>query len=148
MTIAVVLSLLMPQATKGAAEKVAWPTVLLICGIVTYVALLQEMGTIDWLGEQVAGIGTPLLAALVICFIGGAVSAFASTTGILGALIPLAVPFLAQGADRRGRRDHRAVDLLVGGRLEPVLDLAARWWWRTRPRTAATSSTSGCCSGA
>ena len=70
---------------------------LLICGIVTYVALLQEMGTIDWLGEEVADIGTPLLAALVICFIGGAVSAFASTTGILGALIPLAVPFLAQG---------------------------------------------------
>jgi di/tricarboxylate transporter len=95
--IAVILSLLMPHATKGAADKVAWPTVLLICGIVTYVALLQEMGTIDWLGEEVAGIGTPLLAALVICFIGGAVSAFASTTGILGALIPLAVPFLAQG---------------------------------------------------
>jgi Na+/H+ antiporter NhaD/arsenite permease-like protein len=39
-TIAVVLSLLMPHATKGAAERVAWPTVLLICGIVTYVALL------------------------------------------------------------------------------------------------------------
>ena len=96
-TIAVVLSLLMPDASKGAAQKVAWPTVLLICGIVTYVALLQEMGTIDWLGEEVATIGTPLLAALVICFIGGAVSAFASTTGILGALIPLAVPFLAQG---------------------------------------------------
>ena len=96
-TIAVVLSLLMPDATKDAAAKVAWPTVLLICGIVMYVALLQEMGTIDWLGEQVADIGTPLLAALVICFIGGAVSAFASTTGILGALIPLAVPFLQQG---------------------------------------------------
>jgi Na+/H+ antiporter NhaD/arsenite permease-like protein len=96
-TIAVILSLLMPHASKDAASKVAWPTVLLICGIVTYVALLQEMGTIDWLGEEVAGIGTPLLAALVICFIGGAVSAFASTTGILGALIPLAVPFLSQG---------------------------------------------------
>jgi di/tricarboxylate transporter len=96
-TIAVVLSLAMPHATKGAAEKVAWPTVLLICGIVTYVALLEEMGTIKWLGDEVAGVGTPLLAALLICFIGGAVSAFASTTGILGALIPLAVPFLSQG---------------------------------------------------
>ena len=96
-TIAVILSLLMPGATKDAAAKVAWPTVLLICGIVMYVALLQEMGTIDWLGEKVAEVGTPLLAALLICFIGAAVSAFASTTGILGALIPLAVPFLAQG---------------------------------------------------
>ncbi len=96
-TVAVVLSLLMPNATKDAANKVAWPTVLLICGIVMYVALLEEMGTIDWLGEKVAEVGTPLLAALLICFIGAAVSAFASTTGILGALIPLAVPFLAQG---------------------------------------------------
>ena len=55
------------------------------------------MGTIDWLGEQVASIGAPLLAALVICFIGAVVSAFASTTGILGALIPLSVPFLLAG---------------------------------------------------
>ena len=39
-----------------------------------------------------------LLAALLICYVGGVVSAFASTTGILGALIPLAVPFLETGA--------------------------------------------------
>ena len=97
-TVAVVLSLLMPDATKGATAKVAWPTVLLICGIVMYVNLIDDqLGTIDWLGDKVAGVGTPLLAALLICFIGGAVSAFASTTGILGALIPLAVPFLAMG---------------------------------------------------
>ncbi len=123
MTIAVILSLLMPHATKGAAEKVAWPTVLLICGIVTYVALLQEMGTIDWLGKEVAGIGTPLLAALVICFIGGAVSAFASTTGILGALIPLAVPFLAQGEIGAVGVIIALCDRVLGRRLEPVLDL-------------------------
>jgi di/tricarboxylate transporter len=93
----VLLSLLAPNTYKGAVAQVAWPTVLLICGIVTYVNLLQEIGTVDFLGEQVAGIGIPLLAALVICYIGAAVSAFASTTGILGALIPLAVPFLLAG---------------------------------------------------
>jgi Na+/H+ antiporter NhaD/arsenite permease-like protein len=98
LSIALVLSLISPQSTKGAVNKVAWPTVLLICGIVTYVSLLENMGTIDWLGDQVTQIGAALLAALVICYIGGAVSAFASTTGILGALIPLAVPFLETGA--------------------------------------------------
>jgi len=96
-TAAVLLSLLAPHTYKGAVAQVAWPTVLLICGIVTYVNLLQEIGTITFLGDQVAKIGVPLLAALVICYIGGAVSAFASTTGILGALIPLAVPFLLAG---------------------------------------------------
>jgi len=96
-TAGVVLSMFAPNAYKGAVAQVAWPTVLLICGIVTYVNLMQENGTIDFLGEQVALIGVPLLAALIICYIGAAVSAFASTTGILGALIPLAVPFLLAG---------------------------------------------------
>ncbi|PWU57593.1 hypothetical protein DLE60_24245, partial [Micromonospora globispora] len=93
-TVAALLTLLSPESAKNAVNHVAWPTVLLVCGIVMYVGVMQEIGTIKWLGEEVAGIGAPLLAALVICFIGGAVSAFASTTGILGALIPLAVPFL------------------------------------------------------
>jgi Na+/H+ antiporter NhaD/arsenite permease-like protein len=97
LSIALVLSLVNPQGTKDAVTKVAWPTVLLICGIVMYVTLLENMGTIDWLGEQVTKIGSAMLAALLICYIGGAVSAFASTTGILGALIPLAVPFLETG---------------------------------------------------
>ena len=98
LSIAAVLSLIMPAASKDAVNKIAWPTVLLICGVVTYVSLLETLGSIDWLGEQVAGIGSALFAALLICYVGGAVSAFASTTGILGALIPLAVPFLETGA--------------------------------------------------
>jgi di/tricarboxylate transporter len=96
-TAAVLLSLVSGEANKAAVAQIAWPTVLLITGIVTYVGLMQRIGTIDWLGLQVAGIGVPLLAALVICLIGAAVSAFASTTGILAALIPLAVPFLLSG---------------------------------------------------
>ena len=97
-SIAAVLMLISPRARKGAVEKVAWSTVLLICGIVMYVGLLEEIGTIDWLGEQVATLDRALLAALLICYVGAVVSAFASTTGILGALIPLAVPFLETGA--------------------------------------------------
>lgn len=95
--VAVVLTLVFPASAKGAVDKVAWGTVLLVGGIVTYVNLLQKQGTVEWLGNQVAGVGAPLLAALLICLIGAVVSAFASTTGILGALIPLAVPFLMTG---------------------------------------------------
>lgn len=97
-TVAVALTLAFPQTSKDAVNQVSWGAVLLIGGIVTYVAMLERSGTIDWLGHSVAGIGVPLLAALLICLIGAVVSAFASTTGILGALIPLAVPFLASGS--------------------------------------------------
>ncbi|OUZ08926.1 hypothetical protein BHE97_12430 [Aeromicrobium sp. PE09-221] len=94
LTIAVVLTLVYPKSAKGAVEKISWGTVLLIGGIVTYVTLLQNQGVVDWLGDRVADVGSPLVAALLICLIGAVVSAFASTTGIIGALIPLAVPFL------------------------------------------------------
>jgi di/tricarboxylate transporter len=94
LTIAVALTLAFPASAKGAVEKISWGTVLLIGGIVTYVTLLQNQGVVDWLGDGVAGVGAPLVAAVLICLIGAVVSAFASTTGIIGALIPLAVPFL------------------------------------------------------
>ncbi|WP_410598530.1 SLC13 family permease [Amycolatopsis sp. lyj-90] len=97
LTVATVLSLVSPGSAKAAVSEVAWPTVLLICGIVTFVSLMERVGTIDWLGNLVTRIGSPLLAAILICAIGAVVSAFASTTGILGALIPLAVPFLLAG---------------------------------------------------
>ncbi|MFD1860818.1 hypothetical protein EHW97_12125 [Aeromicrobium camelliae] len=94
LTIAVALTLAFPASAKGAVEKISWGTVLLIGGIVTYVSLLENQGVVQWLGDGVAGVGAPLVAALLICLIGSVVSAFASTTGIIGALIPLAVPFL------------------------------------------------------
>jgi di/tricarboxylate transporter len=100
-TVGVLLSLVAPRGAKGAVGQIAWPTVLLICGIVTYVGLMQDQQVPEWLGENVASLGVPLIAALLICYIGGVVSAFASTTGILGALIPLAVPFL-QGPEAVG----------------------------------------------
>ncbi|NEB02431.1 SLC13 family permease [Streptomyces sp. SID13726] len=96
-TLAVILSAAWPEDSRTAVGQIAWSTVLLICGVLTYVGVLDEMGTIKWAGEGVGGIGVPLLAAVLLCYIGAIVSAFASSVGIMGALIPLAVPFLAQG---------------------------------------------------
>ncbi|MEU1003259.1 SLC13 family permease [Streptomyces tibetensis] len=96
-TLAVLLSTAWPDDSRKATGEIAWPTVLLICGVLTYVGVLDEMGTITWAGEGVGGIGVPLLAAVLLCYIGALVSAFASSVGIMGALIPLAVPFLERG---------------------------------------------------
>ena len=96
-TIAIVLALVSPAAQKGAINKISWSTVLLICGMLTFVGVLEEAGTIKFVSDGVAHLGMPLLAALLICYIGAVVSAFASSTAILAALIPLAVPFLSTG---------------------------------------------------
>jgi len=81
-TVAVVLALLSPQSQKG---------------VVTYIGVLEHAGAVDFIGHGVSSIGIPLLGALLVCYVGGIVSAFASSAAVLGATIPLAVPFLMQG---------------------------------------------------
>ncbi len=96
-TVAVALALLSPKSQKGAVDGISWSTVLLICGVVTYVGVLEKAGAVDFIGNGVSDIGVPLLGALLVCYVGGIVSAFASSAAVLGATIPLAVPFLMQG---------------------------------------------------
>jgi di/tricarboxylate transporter len=96
-SVAVVLALFSAQQQKGAVSQISWSTVLLIAGVLTFVFVLQEAGTIDYVGEAVTGLGVPLLVALLLCYIGGVVSAFASSTAIISVAILLAVPFLLDG---------------------------------------------------
>ncbi|TDW20955.1 UIT1 family transporter [Rhizobium azibense] len=97
MTVAVALALLSPKTQKAAIDKVSWSTVLLIAGIITYVGVMEKAGTVDYVAQGISSLGMPLLVALLLCFTGAIVSAFASSTALLGAIIPLAVPFLLQG---------------------------------------------------
>jgi di/tricarboxylate transporter len=96
-TAAAVLQLLFPKSSGEADRKIAWGVVLLVCGIVTYVAALQRYGTVQAVGDAIAGLNAPLLSALLICAVGAVTSAFASSAGILSALIPLAMPFMLLG---------------------------------------------------
>ncbi|MET0919115.1 MAG: SLC13 family permease, partial [Burkholderiales bacterium] len=96
-SIGLILSLIAPNLQKRALGQVSWPEIMLIVGVSTYVGVLQKMGTIDFVGHSVAGLASPLIAALLLCLIGAVISAFASSTAVLGSLIPLAVPFLQSG---------------------------------------------------
>ena len=93
-TIGLLLTLMAPNLQKRALGQVSWPEIMLIVGVSTYVGVMDKMGTIDFVGHSVAGLTSPLMAALLLCFVGAVVSAFASSTAVLGSLIPLAVPFL------------------------------------------------------
>ena len=112
-TIGLVLSLIAPNLQKRAIGQVTWPEIILITGVSTYVFVLEKMGTIDFVGHSVAGLGSPLLAALLLCLIGAVVSAFASSTAVLGSLIPLAcrscraIPASAPSASSRRWRFPR-----------------------------------------
>jgi len=97
-TIGLLISILSPQVQKRAIGQVSWPEIMLIVGVSTYVGVMQKMGTITWVGDSAASLASPLTVALLLLFVGAIVSAFASSTAVLGSLIPLAVPFLASGS--------------------------------------------------
>jgi di/tricarboxylate transporter len=94
LTVGFLLALVSPQGQKSAINQISWPVVMLISGVLTYVAVLEEIGTIDYVSNNVADLGSAMLASLLLCYVGAVVSAFASSTALLGAIIPLAVPFL------------------------------------------------------
>lgn len=92
--IGLALSLVSPTLQRKAISQVTWPEIVLITGVSTYVGVMEKMGTVAYVADGVAGLASPLIAALLLCLIGAVVSAFASSTAVLGSLIPLAVPFL------------------------------------------------------
>ncbi|MFJ8966473.1 SLC13 family permease [Lentzea sp. NPDC102401] len=94
----VVLALLDRANLGKAVDGISWPTILLVAGMVTYVGVLEHSGTIDWVAHGAVGLGAPLLVALVLCVIVGVTSAFASSTAILTATIPMAIPLLLTGS--------------------------------------------------
>jgi Na+/H+ antiporter NhaD/arsenite permease-like protein len=92
-----VLMLVDPSGGRAAIARIDWSTVLLVAGIITFVGVLENMGAVQLLGDAAAWLSLPMLTAFAICLIGALVSAFASTTGILAALVPLALPLVVGG---------------------------------------------------
>jgi Na+/H+ antiporter NhaD/arsenite permease-like protein len=69
-TIAVMLTILFPKDQARAVDQIHWSTVLLICGVVTYIAVLQKGGAVTYVGDSVSSIGAPLVGALLLCYVG------------------------------------------------------------------------------
>jgi di/tricarboxylate transporter len=96
-TAAVLLAMLAPNQHKDAVKQIAWPTVLLVAGISTYATILTTAGSPEFVGNWAAGLGAVAIGALVLCYVGGVVSAFASSTALLPVIIPIGVPLVADG---------------------------------------------------
>ncbi|GAA1476423.1 SLC13 family permease [Nocardioides aestuarii] len=96
-TAAVLLSILSPNAYKDTVKQIAWPTVLLVAGVSTYAAILTTAESPEYVGTWAAGLGAAAVGALILCYVGGVVSAFASSTALLPVIIPIAVPLMSEG---------------------------------------------------
>ncbi|KQT93681.1 hypothetical protein ASG49_01430 [Marmoricola sp. Leaf446] len=96
-TAAVLLNMLAPHQHKDAVKQIAWPTVLLVAGVSTYATVLTTAEAPEFVGTWAAGLGAAAIGALILCYVGGVVSAFASSTALLPVIIPIAVPLIADG---------------------------------------------------
>lgn len=96
--IALLLVVVQPRQQASALSGTAWSAILLVTGIVTYVSVLESLGTIAYVQDLIAGVGSSSIAALATSYVVGIVSAFASTTGTLGAIPPLVAPLLQDPA--------------------------------------------------
>jgi di/tricarboxylate transporter len=101
-TAAVILSMLAPQQNKDTVKQIAWPTVLLVAGVSTYATILTTAGSPEFVGNWAAGLGTAVVGALILCYVGGVVSAFASSTALLPVIIPISIPLIADGGVNAG----------------------------------------------
>jgi TRAP-type C4-dicarboxylate transport system permease large subunit len=71
--------------------------VLLVAGVSTFASILSAAGAPEYVGTWAAGLGAATLGALILCYVGGVVSAFASSTALLPIIIPIAVPLITGG---------------------------------------------------
>ena len=101
-TAAVLLCIIAPERSADAVKNIAWPTVLLVAGVSCYAFILTEAGSPEFVGNWAAGLGVAALGALVLCYVGGVVSAFASSTALLPVIIPIAVPLINDGGVSAG----------------------------------------------
>ena len=101
-TAAVILSIVSPGRYQDSVKQIAWPTVLLVAGVSTYATILTKAGSPEFVGNWAAGLGAVVIGALILCYVGGVVSAFASSTALLPVIIPIGIPLVANGGISAG----------------------------------------------
>ena len=94
LTLGALLALGDHKSQSEVLKKMPWSTILLVAGIITYIGVLSKVGTIEYVTLLIEKVGNPYITSLVAGYIGGIVSAFASTTGILGVIFPMVAPIL------------------------------------------------------
>ena len=167
---AVLLVLVGATDEAQALRAMPWGPILMVSGVTVLIALIEKTGGIDLFSAMLASVSTPQSVTAVIAFLGGTISVYSSTSGVvLPAFLPT-VPGLVERLGGRGRAAGRLVAdrrLLISSmcpRCRPPAPCAlpprttptsascsGRCWpgvcrWRLWPPSAATSCL-GCCGG-
>lgn len=95
LTIALILGCADIRNQNAILNRVPWTIILLVAGIVSFVGVLDSIGTIAYVSGLISDLGNPVMATLGASYLGGFVSVFASTTGFLAAIMKFVAPILS-----------------------------------------------------
>ena len=80
---------------KEIIAKVPWNTLIMICGVGMLISVAIEAGTIELLSSWISSSIPKFLIPIVLCIVGGIMSSFSSTLGVVApALFPI-IPIIA-----------------------------------------------------
>ncbi|MFC6712994.1 SLC13 family permease [Branchiibius cervicis] len=90
MVVVVVLQLVFRPSERAILGRIPWPSILLLTGLLTYLGLMKDVGTMDSIERGLEHIGTGALLILVIAYITVLLCNIESSTiGIFGLMTPL-----------------------------------------------------------
>lgn len=100
---------------RAAAEdqviaRMPWGVILMVSGVATLVALLEETGGMELFTSLLSSLSTPQTINGVIAFITGAISAYSSTSGVV---MPAFLPTIPSLIDNLGGGDPLAIALSI-----------------------------------
>jgi di/tricarboxylate transporter len=120
---AVVLVLLNATDEAQAIRSMPWGPILMVSGVTVLIALIEKTGGIDLFSAILASVSTPESVTGVIALIGGTISVYSSTSGVV---LPAFLPTVPGLVERLGGGDVLPVawSLIVGSHLVDVSPLS------------------------
>ncbi|CPZ44541.1 Putative dicarboxylate carrier protein [Mycobacteroides abscessus] len=75
---------------RSLLARIPWPSILLLCGLLTYLGLMQKIGTIDSIASVLHRLGTGAVLILVLAYLTALLCNIESSTlGVLGLMMPI-----------------------------------------------------------
>lgn len=120
---AVLLVLVGATDEAQAIRTMPWGPILMVSGVTVLIAMIEKTGGIDLFAAILASVSTPQSVTAVIAFLGGTISVYSSTSGVV---LPAFLPTVPGLVERLGGQDVLPVawSLIVGSHLVDVSPLS------------------------
>ena len=120
---AVLLVLVGATDETQAIRTMPWGPIMMVSGVTVLIAMIEKTGGIDLFSAMLASVSTPQSVTAVIAFLGGTISVYSSTSGVV---LPAFLPTVPGLVERLGGQDVLPVawSLIVGSHLVDVSPLS------------------------